>query len=159
MIIGNGDIASVLPSRQDLLFFASGVSNSQETNESEYQRELNLLLTQNRESHVVYFSTLSIFYKSSRYTTHKRVMEELVKRNFNTYTIIRIGNITWGNNPYTFINAYKLKPYDVKNEYRYLVNKEEFLHWINMIPSWSCEINIPGERILATEAIKKYGNA
>ena len=46
MITGSGDIASVLPNREDLHFFASGVSNSQETRESEYEREEDLLLEQ-----------------------------------------------------------------------------------------------------------------
>ena len=46
MIIGNGNIARALKDidRDDLLFFASGVSNSQEDRESEYKREMELLL-------------------------------------------------------------------------------------------------------------------
>lgn len=101
MIIGHGDIASVLPDKKDLLFFASGVSNSQETRESEYTREKNLLKEQDRKSHLVYISTLAVFYGSSRYVKHKREMEELIKQEFSRYTIIRIGNITWGTNSHT----------------------------------------------------------
>ena len=48
MIIGHGDIASALSNRKDRLYFASGVSNSSEIRESEYRREINLLLKQNR---------------------------------------------------------------------------------------------------------------
>ena len=88
MIIGNGDLASVLPDREDLIFFASGVSNSQETRESEYQREVDLLMKQNRDSHIVYFSTLASFYSRTRYVDHKLNMESLIKRYFKKYTII-----------------------------------------------------------------------
>src|SRR3989304_9134509 len=97
-IIGNGDIASVLPKRHDLLLFASGVSNSQETRESEYRREKNLLLKQDRKAHIVYFSTLAVLYGNNRYVQHKREMEALIKQKFPHYTIMRLGNITWGTN-------------------------------------------------------------
>ena len=36
MIIGNGDIASVLNDREGAIFFVSGVSNSNEIRESEF---------------------------------------------------------------------------------------------------------------------------
>ena len=103
MIIGNGDIASAIKDRKDLLFFASGVSNSRETRESEYRREIDLLLKQDKNSHIVYFSSLCVFYSNSRYAQHKRYMEKLVK-GFRKWTIIRLGNITWGTNPHTLIN-------------------------------------------------------
>lgn len=159
MIVGNGDIASVLPERKDLLFFASGVSNSQEKREFEYEREVNLLNKQDRLKHIVYFSTLAVFYSNTRYAMHKRVMEKLIKDNFEYWTIIRIGNITWGKNLHTFINAYKLKPYVIKDEYRYVVGKEEFSYWIDLIPSWNCEMNILGTRMKVINVLKKYGNA
>src|SRR3989344_3073332 len=98
MIVGNGDIASVLPKKKNILFFASGVSNSQETRESEYQREKNLLLKQDRQAHIVYFSTLAVLYGDNSYVKHKKDMEELVKQEFPRYTIMRLGNITWGTN-------------------------------------------------------------
>lgn len=93
MIIGNGDLASVLPNRPDLWFFVSGVSNSQEHRESEYQREVDLLLEQPKNAHIVYFSSLGVLDGNSRYYRHKRDMELTIKSNFPLYTIIRIGNI------------------------------------------------------------------
>lgn len=73
MIIGHGDIASVLKDREGFIFFASGVSNSGETRESEYKREEDLLLKQNKNKHLVYFGSLSIFYNPhTRYTRHKK---------------------------------------------------------------------------------------
>src|SRR3990167_1749987 len=101
-IVGNGDIARALEGTdKDVLFFASGVSNSQETNEAEYQREKDLLLQQDRSRRLVYFGSLSIFYNDNRYAQHKREMEELIMQEFPKYTIVRLGNITWGTTPHT----------------------------------------------------------
>jgi len=157
MVIGHGDIASILTDREDRLYFASGVSNSQEIKESEYNREIDLLGKQDKWRHIVYFSSLSIFYTDTRYAQHKRQMEKLIKKNFGHYTIIRIGNITWGKNPHTLINYMKAhKDAEVKDVYRYVVDKKEFLHWINLIPEWSCEINIPGRMMKVKDIIKEY---
>lgn len=163
MIIGNGDIASVLPDRNDLLFFASGVSNSQEDREEEYLREVDLLKEQSIKNHVVYFSSLSIFYSDSRYAKHKKQMEALVKSWFEHYTIIRIGNITWGTNPHTIINHFKNKlnkgeVVEVQDVERYIVDEEEFLHWINLIPSFNCEMNITGKRMHVKDILAQYCN-
>ena len=156
MVIGNGDLASVLPDSK-FTFFASGVSNSSETRYSEFDREIHLLLEQSREAHIVYFSTLALFYSNTPYTQHKRDMEVIIKSSFRNYTIIRIGNITWGDNPHTLINYLKTHSNaEIRDEYRYIVDKDEFLHWINLIPDWSCEMNIPGQRMKVKEIKKKY---
>ena len=152
MIIGNGDIASVLTDRVDVIYFASGVSNSSCTDWHEFQRERDLLLKQNKFQHLVYFSSLSIYYVKTPYTNHKRIMENLVKDNFATSTIVRLGNITWGDNPNTLINYLKNKiknkePYEVRDVYRYVINKEEFQHWVGMIPDWTTEMNITGKKV------------
>ena len=160
MIIGEGDVASAIIDREDLLFFASGVSNSQETRESEYQREKDLLLTQDRKQHLVYFGSLSIFYADTRYARHKRGMEELVKENFGRYTIVRLGTITWGNNPHTLINYFRSRkkagePIEVKDVYRYVINKEEFRYWLGLIPDFNCEMNITGRRMKVREIVEE----
>lgn len=157
MMLGHGDIASVLPKRDDLLFFASGVSNSQERRQSEYRREVDLLLQQPRDNHVVYFSSLAIFYSDTPYTRHKVFMETLVKKLFPTYTIFRIGNITWGKNPHTLINYLRAHPEaEIQDVYRYILSKEEFLHWVAMIPEWSCEINVPGRMLKVRQIVDEY---
>ena len=157
MIIGGGDIASVLPNRKDLLFFASGVSNSQETRESEYTREFELLREQDQTKRLVYFSSLAIFYSDTRYTKHKKMMEGWVKRWFPKYTIIRLGNITFGKNPNTLINYFKdHRDAEIQDVYRYIADKEELLHWINLIPDWNCEINIPGRRMKVADIVKEF---
>ncbi|MBI2405522.1 NAD(P)-dependent oxidoreductase [Candidatus Microgenomates bacterium] len=161
MIIGHGDIASVLKDRKDFIFFASGVSNSGETRESEYKREEDVLMKQNKNKHLVYFGSLCIFYSNSRYARHKKYMEELVKTHFKHYTIVRMGNITWGKNPHTLINYFrnakkKGKKLEIWDTYRYLVDKEEFLHWITMIPDWNCEMNITGKKLKVKQIIENY---
>ena len=160
MIIGNGDIAKALPKRDDLLFFVSGVSNSQETRESEYKREIGLLLDQDKKQHIVYVSSLCIYYSNSRYAKHKRQMEQLV-RSFKSWTIIRLGNITWGSNPHTLINNLKEqkrqgKKLNIQNVYRYICDRDEFDYWISMIPDWSCEMNIVGRRMKVADIVKEF---
>lgn len=160
-IVGSGDIASVLQDRPDRIYFASGVSNSQETRESEYQREIDLLWEQDRRKHLVYFGSLSIFYSTSRYAYHKREMENLVKKCFGNYTIIRMGNIAWGNNPHTLINFIRNKirnrePFEIQDVYRYVVEKEEFLYWVDLIPPWNSEMNITGRKMKVRDIVKEY---
>ena len=60
MIIGNGNIANTLISkdRNDIIFFASGVSDSSCSDITEFERELNLLNKQDYNIHLVYFSNL-----------------------------------------------------------------------------------------------------
>lgn len=157
MIIGNGDLSSVLLDRDNRLFFVSGVSNSQETRESEYEREKNLLYDQPLGAHLVYFSSLAVFASNTRYADHKREMEFLVREMFPTHTIVRIGNIDWGNNSHTLINYLRAHPdAEIRDEWRYVVNKEEFLYWINLIPDWSCEMNIIGRRLKVQEIYDEY---
>lgn len=159
MIIGDGVIAKALKNKDkdDIIFFASGVSDSNEKRESEYIREKSLLMQQDKSKHLVYFSTLSIFYKDSRYTQHKREMEKTIMAYFDTYTIIRLGNPTWGENkvhliPFLKDKIEKGEDIDIQDVYRYPLDLEEFLYWIDLIPEWSCEMNITG-RILKVKDI------
>jgi nucleoside-diphosphate-sugar epimerase len=149
MIIGSGDIASVLTDREDVIFFVSGVSNSKETRESEFEREKMLLYNTPKDKHLIYISTLSVYYQKTPYTEHKLEMERLISAYFPSFTIFRIGNITWGKNPNTFINYLKAHPdAERKPVWRYLVDKEEFLHWIDLAPIPGREImNITGKMI------------
>lgn len=143
MIIGNGDLANALKNKwcehtPSFIFFASGVSNSLCCDEYEFDREKNLLLSQLRNKHIVYFSTLSIEYKDSPYTRHKLKMEELIKQNFGKYTIIRIGNINWGKNPNTLLNFIRNKMknnqhFEIQDVSRSIIEKQDLLRVINNI--------------------------
>ena len=161
MIIGNGDIAKALPVRDDLLFFASGVSNSRETNEDAYRREEQLLMQQDKKKHLVYFSSLCVFYSDTRYAKHKKLMEDTIRMYWEHYTIIRIGNIDFGENPNTIINflrnQYKKgEKLDIQDTFRYIVSKEELLYWIGMIPKWNVEMNITGKKMKVQEIVDEY---
>lgn len=113
MIIGSGLIANSLQhiDSEDNLFFASGVSNSLETRNSEFEREFVLLknsLEKNKKNKLIYFSTVSVNDQSkqdSHYVLHKLAMEEFIKNNADNYLILRIGNIVGkGGNPNTLFN-------------------------------------------------------
>ncbi len=157
MILGHGDIASALVDRPDRLYMAAGVSNSQCDDEAEYDREIALLEAQDTKNHLVYFSSLALFYGDTRYVRHKYQMEKLIKTWFPRYTIIRIGNITWGSNPHTLINYLKAHPEaEIRDEYRFVVDQDEFLYWIGLIPSFSCEMNIPGRRLKVAQIKAEY---
>jgi len=166
MIEGRGDIGTLLrekeKDRPDRTYFVSGVSNSQEVRESEYQREKDLLLEQDRDKRLVYVSSLSIFYNDNRYTQHKREMEELIKEEFPQHTILRLGNITWGDNPNTLINHFRKQVEDgdlieIRDTYRYVADEEEFLHWIDLIPdSFNCEMSITGRKMHVGEIVKEF---
>lgn len=100
MIIGKGLIASQFleHDREDVVFFASGVSNSSEQDKNQFKRELDLVLetiSQNPTKLFVYFSTCSIYDSSkynSLYVLHKLHIEEIIKQNTTNYLILRISN-------------------------------------------------------------------
>lgn len=161
MIVGHGTLASVLTDHPDRVYFASGVPNSQETRETEYQREKDLLLQQDKTRRLVYFSTISIFFKDSRYTQHKLEMEKLIKENFPRYTIMRLGNVVWGNNPVHLLPFFRQKhdkgePIEVQDVYRFPLELDEFLFWIDNIPGFNCEINVSSNRMKVIDLLKKY---
>jgi hypothetical protein len=141
MIVGRGDIASVLNDREGAIFFAAGVSNSNETRDSEFMREIELLDKQDKTKCLFYFSTIALddINKNNQYHAHKRRMELLIKSNFKNYNIIRIGNITWGSNPNTFINYIKNKKskgesVEIKDEYKYVIDKEQLVLLTDNLP-------------------------
>jgi len=143
MIIGRGDIGSILNDREDAIFFASGVSNSLEMRDSEYERERKLLSEQDKTKCIFYISSITIDNKEkfemSKYLQHKKAMEDYIKDNFKYYNIIRIGNITWGKNPNTFLNYIKNKiknneSFFISDEYKYMVDKEQLLLLTDNLP-------------------------
>jgi nucleoside-diphosphate-sugar epimerase len=113
MITGKGLIAKTFISYEhndSIVIFASGVSNSTETNPFAFQREIdqlnNILLTTD-DRLLVYFSTTSINNKSankSPYIIHKINMETQVLRLPN-FIILRLPQIIGkSSNPFTLTN-------------------------------------------------------
>lgn len=139
MIVGYGDVASALTDREGALYFASGVSNSNCTDTQQFKREMKLLQQQDRKLCCIYFSSMFCDTKSSPYFAHKQLMELGVKTWFDNYNIIRLGNITWGTNPHTFINYLRDRiakgmPVKIKNEYRYVIDKKHLQMLTKSLP-------------------------
>jgi hypothetical protein len=101
MILGDGLIGTSLKKtlnyHEDLLVFASGVSNSTEKNPEEYKREFKLLqeaLESNKGKKLIYFSTCSINSNtSSPYIKYKKFVENYIQSNVEDYLILRLPNI------------------------------------------------------------------
>ncbi len=113
MLIGNGMMAKQFAKYQhndDVLIFASGVSNSKETLNSEFEREFNLLQETIRdypEKHFVYFGTSSMYdpmARNSPYVLHKLAMEQYVIENCKSYNIFRISQVIGRANNPTLVN-------------------------------------------------------
>lgn len=113
MIVGNGLIGKTFleHDRENVVFFASGVSNSLETDVNQFLREENLIrktIAENPEKLFVYFSTCSIYDSSkndSSYVLHKLNMEHLISSEMPNYLIARVSNaVGEGGNPNLLMN-------------------------------------------------------
>ncbi|MGC4038028.1 MAG: NAD-dependent epimerase/dehydratase family protein [Chitinophagaceae bacterium] len=116
MVIGNGLLAKRFykySEDKNPIIFASGVSNSTNRLDSEFQREENLLkytIEKNTDKRLIYFSTCSVYdpaLQDSPYVLHKLAMEALIKANQPHYHIFRISNLAGKtNNPHTILNYF-----------------------------------------------------
>ena len=98
---------------ENIIIFASGVSNSKDKTKQNFQREFALLkqtVTDNPGKQLVYFSTCSIDdhdLKNAPYVVHKIEIERFIKDNVAGYHIFRISNLAGvSNNPYTLLNFF-----------------------------------------------------
>lgn len=147
MIVGNGLIASQLSEYLDnneIIVFASGVSNSRETKEENFERERLLIdsfIPYNKL--FVYFSTCSVFDDSladSMYVKHKLSIEKHIETKFKNYIILRLPNmIGLTNNKNTFFNFFfnairQQTPIVIqKNAVRYFMDVEDLSPILKMI--------------------------
>jgi nucleoside-diphosphate-sugar epimerase len=112
MIIGNGLLANAFEEfREDdsTIIFASGVSNSKETNLAAFNRERGLLLEcLSLDKKIIYFGTCSVNDLSEKkmpYVQHKLEMEALVSARARKFTIFRLPQVIGGlKNPHTLVN-------------------------------------------------------
>lgn len=137
MVIGNGMIANRFASYKDdndIIIFASGVSNSKDTVEENFLREfhsLNQTIKDYPDKTLVYFSTCSVEDNDlalAPYVLHKKTVEEFIKQNVAKYYLFRISNLAGtSNNPYTLLNYFifnilRSLPLTVwKNAYRNII--------------------------------------
>jgi len=126
MIIGNGLLAKkfIEYSDSNIVIFASGVSNSLETRDSEFLREKTLLLKIINETQgdIVYFGSCSIFDESvaeTPYVKHKLEMELLIRKNRKNHYILRLAQVVGKAENNTLINFL----------YNKLINNEQFDIW------------------------------
>lgn len=169
MIIGNGLLGSAfiefdLP---EVIFFASGVSNSSEISEKEFNREENLIhkiLGDNPQKQFVYFSTCSIYDSSkngSPYVLHKLKMEQIIINKASNYLILRVSNaVGKGGNPnllmnYIYSSILNKKKITIhKNAKRNLIDVEDVVKISNNIISNNIKnkiINIAFKENIAIE--------
>ena len=114
MVIGNGLLANAFSEYKEsknYLFFCSGVSNSLCKEQSEFDREINLLsenIAAHPEMTFVYFSTCSVYDPSmvnSLYVKHKLRIEEIIKASCQHFHIFRLSNVVGHTkNPVTILN-------------------------------------------------------
>jgi len=141
MVIGNGLLAKAFSSykdNEDVIIYASGVSNSKEESDYEFERELSKLndyILNNNNKLLIYFSTCSVnddFLKDTKYVNHKIKIENLISENVSNFIIFRLP-IVIGNteNKFTLYNFLlnKLSNNEElviqKNAYRYIVDIED----------------------------------
>lgn len=116
MLIGKGMIArrfNDFADRDNVVIFASGVSNSKETRPEPYARERQLVeqtLEQTLGCLFVYFSTASVadpIEVNSPYVKHKLELEQLIASRARYFLIVRASNVVGGpGNPHTILNFF-----------------------------------------------------
>jgi nucleoside-diphosphate-sugar epimerase len=111
MVIGNGMIATAFRNagdiNQDLLVFASGVSNSQEQSSEAFEKERSLLrdsIARFPECKTVYFSSCSVGFIDSPYYRHKAAMEELVMQEARRHLVCRLPQVVGATRNATLVN-------------------------------------------------------
>lgn len=149
MVIGNGMLAKAFYSyieTEGILIYASGVSNSSENSDENFQREISLLeksIKENSNSLIIYFSTCSVSdesLKETRYVQHKKNLENYIKEKAKKFIIFRLP-IVIGNtkNTFTLFNFLKEKlrlNQEVsiqKDAFRYLVDIEDISNVLSKI--------------------------
>lgn len=167
MIVGHGDIAKAINTdRVDAIYFASGISDSLYAGDKEFLREEQMIKSFSLNGYTktfFYFSSMSIFFKESKYTEHKKKMEDLVSKLYCHHWIIRLGNIWWGENPNTFLNYLKNRidnnqPYKVKEEWKYMIERHDFQQVVCNLPLFAGghTICLCSDVMKVEQALKRY---
>jgi nucleoside-diphosphate-sugar epimerase len=173
MVVGSGLIArefcDYYPG-DDVIIFASGVSNSLEDKASEFNREKDLLLKYLDNYHkslFIYFSTTDILNRekeNSLYVLHKKEIENIIIRKSKKYLIFRLSQVVGlGGNSNTIINylynSIKLDK-DVKiykNATRNLIDINYIVGIVNYIikkeKAYNKVINIAAPKNISVERI------
>lgn len=141
MIVGTGLIANSFKERYDnddnIIIFASGVSNSSNCLADDFKREIDLLMKYIyiKDKKLVYFSTCSVYDDSvntKSYVLHKLNVENIIRSMHSNYLIFRLPIVVGEtSNNSTFFNNIKNKilnnePINVyKKATRYLIDIDD----------------------------------
>ena len=108
MVVGTGLLAKAFleyANDDNIIVFASGVSNSKEISRDEFNREEKLLdfylEKYGKNKHFVYFSTCSVYdtyFERSEYSKHKINMEKIIIEKAFSYNIFRLPQVLGKNN-------------------------------------------------------------
>jgi len=173
MVIGNGLLAKTFVHykyNKEVVIFASGVSNSLESDAVEFNREFKLLkktIAKYPAIKLVYFSTLSIEDESVKhraYIKHKLQLENYIKKNVSNYLIGRVSNVVGPiGNTHTIINylVHAIKNGDQldvwKQAERNIIDKEDVSFIVDELlkkKNKSSIVNIAlSENILVTDIV------
>lgn len=105
MVIGNGLLAkrfSFFREDESVVIFASGVSNSNETDQNLFDREIKLLsdtITRYQRAIIVYFSTCSVYdpeLSTTPYVLHKLKIETIISGSAASFLILRLPQVVGG---------------------------------------------------------------
>lgn len=117
MVVGSGLVGKTFKEKYDvnneIVIFASGVSNSKCEDKVAFNREINLIensIKNNSTKTFVYFSTCSIYdedEKQSSYILHKKKIERYIIDKCTNWYIFRVSNIIGKtDNNFTFFNFF-----------------------------------------------------
>lgn len=143
IIVGKGLIAKIFLDCKDInsnsIIFASGVSNSNENNQEEFDKEINLIrntIGNNSDKKFIYFSSIFIN-RENQYYKHKLNIENFIQDNCKDYLIIRLPQLVGkGGNPNNIFNYFKAKISNnetlsiIKNSERSLVDIEHIKDFV-----------------------------
>ena len=151
VIIGSGLLANSfsMSISKNCIFFCSGVSNSNETDPKEFNREIQTLRSSIDKKHCfVYFSSIQAPYLKSSYYNHKLRMESIVQSEAGSYLILRlpqVAGITLNNTllPMFIKNIYHEKHFEIyKDAPRSLIDVEHVVDIFDKIYSRGCSNKI-----------------
>jgi hypothetical protein len=135
MVIGNGLIANSFHNYKEdnrYLIFASGVSNSSNSDKYDFEKEIDLIKKYNNTKMTfVYFSTSN--FGITPYFDHKKRIELFIQNNFESYLIFKIPNIVgFGGSENNIFNFFKKKILNkdeilVKDVYRSLIDIDDLI--------------------------------
>jgi len=124
MIVGNGLIAKSLHEidSSDIIFLASGVSNSKCTDNKEFKREIELVKKHiDNTKKIVYFSSVKEYITNNLYLEHKEKIENIIKQKTDKFIILQLPQLIGDNgNKSNLINFYyeKINNYESFDLYK-----------------------------------------